>query len=104
MGDRRSIAAGARAIRARIASRTSSPSGVGTMNLTRRSRSPARLEPVHDAGHVRVVAREVRGDLVHWQARLRVELHQRAGLGRVQVEVRGGVEETPALREQQLAQ
>ena len=65
---------------------------------------PTRLEPVDDTRHVGAVAREVCGDLVHRRARLLVELHQRTGLRRMQLELRGGVEEAPTLGEQKLTQ
>ena len=102
---------GARAIRSRIASRTARPScrqhdvlDAPVLLAGAPRHEVSRLEAVDDAGHVRVVAGEAGGDLVHGQPFLAVELHQRACLRGVQVELGSRLEEASPLGEQKLAQ
>ncbi len=54
-----------------------------------------RLESVNEAGDVRVVAREERGELGHRQGR--IQLKQGSGLRRVKVKRGGGDEKSPPM-------
>ena len=63
-----------------------------------------RLEPVDDARHVRVVARELRRQLMHRARLRRIHVHERGSLARVEVELGSSVQKPPALLRKQLAQ